>query len=65
MKQGKANSFAKRTYWSLQTLSSNNIRDDSTLGHHQMVSTKMRLVIFFAAKDGEAPYDQQKKKTRR
>ena len=62
MKQGKANSFAKRTYWSLQTLSSNNIRDDSTLGHHQMVSTKMRLVIFFAAKDGEAPYDQQKKK---
>ena len=27
-----------------------------------MVKTKIRLVIFFAAKDGEAPYDQQKKR---
>ena len=26
-----------------------------------MVNTKMRLVIFFAAKDREATYDQQKK----
>ena len=24
-----------------------------------MVNTKIRLVIFFAAKDGEAPYSQQ------
>ena len=29
-------------------------------GHHQMVSTKTRLIIFFAAKDGEALYSQQK-----
>ena len=31
-----------------------------THGHHQMVNTKIRLIIFFAAKDGEAPYSQQK-----
>ena len=29
-------------------------------GHHQMVNTKIRLIIFFAAKDGEALYSQQK-----
>ena len=29
-------------------------------GHHQMVNTKLRLIIFFAAKDGEALYSQQK-----
>ena len=27
---------------------------------HQMVNTKIRLIIFFAAKDGEALYSQQK-----
>ena len=27
--------------------------------HHQMVNTKIRLIIFFAAKDGEALYSQQ------
>ena len=41
-------------------ISSNNTREDSTLGHHQMVNTKIRLIIFFAAKDGEALYSQQK-----
>ena len=29
-------------------------RDDSTHGHHQMVNNEIRLIIFFAAKDGEA-----------
>ena len=29
-------------------------------GHHQMVNTEIRLIIFFAAKDGEALYGQQK-----
>ena len=33
---------------------------DSTHGHHQMVNTKIRLIIFFAVKDGEALYSQQK-----
>ena len=35
-------------------------RDDSTHGHHQMVNTELRLMIFFAAKDGEALYIKQK-----
>ena len=39
---------------------SNNTREDSTHGHHQMVKTEIRLIIFFAAKDGEALYSQQK-----
>ena len=32
---------------------------DSTCGHHQIVNTIIRLIIFFAAKDGEALYIQQ------
>ena len=40
--------------------SSNNTREDSTHGHLQMVDTEIRLIIFFAAKDGEALYSQQK-----
>ena len=35
-------------------------REDSTHGHDQMVNTEIRLIIFFAAKDGEALYSQQK-----
>ena len=35
-------------------------REDSTHGYHQMVNTEIRLIIFFAAKDGEALYSQQK-----
>ena len=27
--------------------------------HHQMINTKIRLIMFFAAKDGEALYSQQ------
>ena len=40
--------------------SSNNTREESSHGHHQMVNTEIRLIIFFAAKDGEALYSQQK-----
>ena len=43
-----------------QTPSSNNTREDSTHGHHQMVNTEIRLIIFSAAEDGEALYSQQK-----
>ena len=39
-----------------------NTREHSTHGHHQMVNTEIRLIIFYAAKDGEALYSQQKKK---
>ena len=42
------------------TIGSNITRDDSTLGHHQMVNTKIKLITFFVAKDGEAVYSQQK-----
>ena len=41
-------------HWSWQTSSSNNTREDSIHGHHQMVNMEIRLIIFFAAKDGEA-----------
>ena len=33
---------------------SNNTKDDSTHRHHQMVNTEIRLIIFFAAKDGRS-----------
>ena len=35
-------------------------QEKTTHGHHQMVNTEIRLIIFFAAKDGEALYSQQK-----
>ena len=41
-------------------ITNNKTEDDSTYGHHQMVNTKIRLIIFFAAEDGEALYSQQK-----
>ena len=37
-----------------------NTREDSTHGHHQMLDIKIRLIIFFAAKDEEALYSKQK-----
>ena len=40
--------------------SSNDTRDESTHGHHQMVNTEIRLIIFFADTDGEALYSQHK-----
>ena len=39
---------------------SNNTRGDSTHGHHQMVNTEIRLIVFFAAEDGEVLYTQPK-----
>ena len=53
-------SFAKKMHWSWQTPSSNNTGEDSTYGHHQMVNTEIRMIIFFAAKYGESLYSQQK-----
>ena len=58
--RAKAQNFAKRMHWSCQTPCSNNTRDNCTHGHHQMVNIKIRLIIFFADKDGEALYSQQK-----
>ena len=36
------------------------ITDDAAHGHHQMVNTEIRLIIFFEVEDGEALYSQQK-----
>ena len=52
--------FCQENALVMQTPSSNNTREDSTHGHHQMVNTEIRLIIFFAPKDGEALYSQQK-----
>ena len=52
--------FCQENARSLQTPSFNNTRDDSTHGHHQMVNTEIRQIIFFAAKDGEGLYSQRK-----
>ena len=52
--------FCQENARSFQTRCCSNTREDSTHGHHQMDNTKIRLIIFFAAKDGEALYSQQK-----
>ena len=52
--------FCQENALVLQTPSSNNTREDSTRGHHQMVNIDIRLIVFFAAKDREALYSQQK-----
>ena len=44
----------------MTTTNSNRTREDSTHGHQQMANTEIRLIIFFAAKDGEALYSQRK-----
>ena len=56
----KANEFCQKNALVIANTSSNNIRDDSTHGHHQMVNTEIRLIMSFAADDGEAPHSQQK-----
>ena len=56
----KANWVLPREHTGHSKPSSNIKREDSTQGHHQVVNTKIRLIIFFAAKDGEALYSQQK-----
>ena len=50
--------FCQENTLVIATLSSNNTREDSTHGHHQMVNTNIRLILFFAAKNGEALYSQ-------
>ena len=52
--------FCQENSLVIATPSSNSTREDSTHGHYQMVNTKIRLIIFFAAKDGEALHSQQK-----
>ena len=35
-------------------------QEKTTHGHHQMVNSEIKLIIFFAAEDGKALYSQQK-----
>ena len=50
--------FCQENALVIANTSSNNTRDDSSHEHHQMVNTEIRLIIFFAAKDGEALYNR-------
>ena len=45
-----------------QTPFSNNTREDSTHGHHQMVNTKIRLIIYFLQLEMEKLYTVNKNK---
>ena len=52
--------FCQENTLVIEKPTSNNTGEDSTHGHHQMVNTEMRLIIFFAVKVGEALFSQQK-----
>ena len=52
--------FCQENTLVIANTTSNNTRDNSTRRHRQMVNTEMRLILSFAAKDGEALYSQQK-----
>ena len=52
--------FCQENTLVIANTSSNNTREDCTPGHHQMINTEIRPIIFFAVKDEEALYSQQK-----
>ena len=60
MKQGKGQQSLprERTGHSKHPLPTT--QEKTTRGHHHVVKTKMTFIIFYAAKDGEALYSQQK-----
>ena len=43
----------------VESMESQRVGHNWPAGHHQMVNTKIRLIIFFAAKNVEALYSQQ------
>ena len=55
--------FSRQEYWSEVSLPSPG--EDSIHGHYQIVNTEIRLIIFFAVKDGEALNSQQKEECQR
>jgi len=70
MKQGKGKNKARQrilprecTDHSRHTLPTT--QEKILHGHYQMVCTEIRLIIFFAAKDGNVQYSQMKKKKKR
>ena len=52
--------FCQENTLVIETLSPNNTREDCTHGYYETINTEIRLIIFFAAKDGEALYSQHK-----
>ena len=52
----------ERTGHSKHSVPKKKTRDDSTYAHHQMVNTKIRLIMFFADEDRET-LDTSKNKT--
>ena len=61
MKQGKANRVLPRECTGHSKHPLPTTQEKTTHGHHQMVNTELRLIIFFTPKDGEALYRQQNK----
>ena len=60
LKQGKTNRVLPRKCTGHSKHPLPITQEKTTHGHHQVVNTKIRLIIFFAAKDGEDLYSQQK-----
>ena len=60
IKQGKANRILPREHTAHSKHPLPTTQEKTTHGHHKMANTKIRLIIFFAAKYGEALYSQQK-----
>ena len=61
MKQGKANRVFPRECSGHSQHLLPTTQETTTHGHHQMVNTEIRFIIFFAAKDRDVVYSQQKK----
>ena len=60
MKQGKANRVLPKEFTGHSKPRLPTTQETTTHGHHQMVNTEIRLIIFFAAEDEEAFDNQQK-----
>ena len=60
MKQAKANRVLPRECTGHSKHPLPTTQEKTTHGHHQMVNTEIRSIIFIAAKEGEALYSQQK-----
>ena len=60
MKQRKGEQFCQENALVIANTLFQQHKRRLTHGHHQMVNTEIRLILFFAAKDGEALYSKQK-----
>ena len=60
MKQGNTNRVLPREGTGHSKHPLPTIQEKTTHGHQQMFNTEIILIIFFAAKDGEALHSQQK-----